>query len=208
MIQYKQLKELEKELLKGISLEKTDKIFNTITGVYTVSTGNKIMCVAVTLDINSQQILEKNYKIVEEELPYNVNFIPFRDGPVIIDVLKGLKLETEVLMILGEGAVHKNKLGLASYVGIILNKPSIGIATQVLNGVLKEEKVYFKEEVRGLALRSKEFANPVYVAPGYGLDINQAAEITKKFCLGNKLPLPLHIAHKKIVKLKREPEKE
>lgn len=208
MIQYKQLKELEKELLKGISLNKSNKEFNTITGVYILNTSKKMICAAVTLNKDSQQILEKKYNTVEEELPYNIDFIPFREGPVVVDILKGLKIEPELIMILGDGAIHKNKLGLASYVGIILNKPSIGVSKRLLNGVLKEDNIYFKEEIRGLAMKSKDFANPVYVSPGYGLDIEEAINITQKFCLGNKLPLPLHIAHKKVLKIKKELEKE
>ena len=108
-----------------------------------------MICAAVTLNKDSQQILEKKYNTVEEELPYNIDFIPFREGPVVVDILKGLKIEPELIMILGDGAIHKNKLGLASYVGIILNKPSIGVSKRLLNGVLKEDNIYFKEDSLG-----------------------------------------------------------
>src|SRR3989344_4761777 len=96
------------------------------------------------------------------------------------------------------------KLGDASYVGLMLKKPTISVSIKLNYGIIKNNDVYFKEEIRGKILKTKEFANPIFISPGHNIDINTSLDITKEISTGVKLPIPLFLAHKKIIKLRDE----
>ena len=55
-----------------------------------------------------------------------------------------------------------------------------------------------------MAIKTKQFANPIYITPGHNISLNSAVEIIKKLSFEPyKLPLPLHLAHKYVNKLKK-----
>ncbi len=138
-------------------------------------------------------------------MPYSPSMVAFREGPAVIDAYRTLENKPDVLIVKGEGVVRPLRVGLASYVGVILNKPCIGVAKELMHGRLDEDKLVFDGEIRGIAIKTKEFANPVYVTPGHNINLDTAVEIIKKGSIEPyKLPLPLHLAHKYVNKSKKE----
>ena len=138
-------------------------------------------------------------------MSYSPRTIPFREGPIIIEAYRSLKIKPDVLIIRGDGALRRSKVGLASYVGVLINKPSIGVTKELIHGALNEDNIIIDDEIKGKALKIKELANPVYISPGHGLSVDKALEIIKKVSDPEyKLPLPMHLAHKHINKLKKQ----
>ncbi len=81
---------------------------------------------------------------------------------------------------------------MASYVGLALEKMSIGVAKDTLveyNGILPKEKgssleIYLEEnnteQLIGYAYRSRENVKPIFVSAGHKLSSKQALEIVKE----------------------------
>jgi deoxyribonuclease V len=63
-------------------------------------------------------------------------------------------------------------------------------------------KVFYKEEVLGYALRSKNKTNPIFVSPGHLCSISKSLEITLNSLKTYKLPEPTRIADLYSKKLK------
>ena len=146
------------------------------------------------------KVLHTFTKKYEATIPYIPSFFAFREGDIIIklvnDAEKELHLNLDILLIDGHGIAHPRKFGLASYVGLALEKMSIGIAKDTLvkyNGVLPKEKgsslaIYLEEETTsstpqeliGYAYRSRENVKPIFVSAGHKLSSNQALEIVKE----------------------------
>ncbi len=204
-VDFKELKEIEKRILKGIKLENAFSSVKTVVAFDIAYNNNKYYCVAVVLDLETQKEIEIKQVSGEEIMTYSPNMIAFREGPVILDAFRELENKPDVLIVKGMGAINPKKVGLASYVGVITNKPCIGVAKELIYGRLEEDKVIFDGLKKGLAIKTKEFANPVYVSPGHGIDLESAVDVVSGLVDSNyKMPLPLHLAHKYVNKLKKD----
>ena len=53
----------------------------------------------------------------------------------------------------------------------------------------------YKEEVVGVALRTKTGVNPLYISVGNKVDLHSAAEWVLACCKGRKLPETTRLAH-------------
>ena len=204
-VDFKELKDIEKRILKGIKLQNSFNSLKTVAAFDLAYKDNRYFCVAIVLDIETKKEIEKKQVSGDEIMPYSPNLIAFREGPVIMDAYRELDNKPDVLIVKGMGALHPRKVGLASYIGVITNKPCIGIAKELIYGRLDEDKVLFGNDLKGRAIRSKEFANPFYVVPGHNIDLDTSIEVVKSLIDDNyKLPLPLHLAHKYVNKLKQD----
>jgi deoxyribonuclease V len=52
--------------------------------------------------------------------------------------LISLKNRFDLLLIDGHGVLHPRRCGVASYVGVIIDRPTIGVAKSLLCGIVKE----------------------------------------------------------------------
>jgi len=195
---FKELKEVEKNILKGIKLNDCFSSIKTVAAFDIAYKDKTYFCVGVVIDIETKEEVEKKEVNGEEVIPYSPSLAAFREGPAIIDAYRALENKPDILIVKGEGAVKLNRVGLASYVGVILNKPCIGVAKELMHGKLEEDKIIFENELKGIA-------NPVYVTPGHNVSLKTSVEIVKKLSIDSyKLPIPLHLAHKYVNKLKKK----
>ena len=199
-----QLKEIQKSIAKGISLKDDFCEIKSIAGFDLAFQGKKVICSAVVLDYNTFEILESKYIITEEVMPYSQKFVCFREAPAYIEAFKELEIQPDILMLDGQGAMHPKVNGIASHVGVLLNKPCIGVSSKLVFGKLDVDNIVFEDKIVGKALKTKDFANPIFVSPGHKLSLDSAVEITQKCLRGHKMPEPIHAAHNYVIKLKRK----
>ncbi|MEM4266852.1 MAG: endonuclease V, partial [Candidatus Nanoarchaeia archaeon] len=141
----------------------------------------------------------------KEKFPYIPTMLMFREGPPIFDTFALFENRPDLIMVDGNGVLHPLKAGLASYVGVSLNIPTIGVAKKLLCGEVHQGKVYVNGEIRGVVLYTKQGSNPIFVSPGHRVSLDSAVDFVKSFLKpGFKLPEPLRVAHKFAAKLKRK----
>ncbi|HET7148752.1 MAG TPA: endonuclease V, partial [Candidatus Nitrosopolaris sp.] len=80
---------------------------------------------------------------------YVPSFFMLRESEVILNILKPLKNRFDLLLIDGHGVLHPRRCGLASYVGGIIDRPTIGFAKssllmQIILSILMELSVGLK----------------------------------------------------------------
>jgi deoxyribonuclease V len=135
------LKEEQLELAKKLEIKDSFKKIKTIAGVDQTFFNNKIVSAIVVCDYKTLEIIEKKYAIIEAKIPYMAGYLAFREGPAIIEAYSKLEKKPDILIVEGHGISHIRKLGLASYIGVTLNIPVIGIAKNLLHGEIKESKI-------------------------------------------------------------------
>jgi deoxyribonuclease V len=205
----KKLRDIQRKIAKEVrtsdELKKED--IKKICGFETVFVDDKIICTAVVLDAKTFEIVEKKHTVSKIPMQYIPGFLAFREGPAIMQTYYSLELEPEVLMIAGHGIAHPLKCGLASYIGVELEKATIGIAKKILVGEVKKGKIIILNETRGEEIITREHANPLYVSSGHLISLKTAVELVKKsIVLPHKLPEPLHEARKYAKKIISELE--
>jgi len=203
---------IQEEMRKDLLIEnRIDKI-ERIAGVDQAFPNRKnvISCIVV-LDAYEMSLIEKRFSIKETDFPYIPGLLSFREGPSIIDAYKKLKNKPDLLLIDGHGIAHPRRMGIASYIGIKLDIPTIGVAKRRLIGMYKEPKnegeatkLIDDNKVIGYVLKSKNKCNPIFISPGYKIDIETSLRIVRNCLRKHKLPEPIRLAHLFVNERKRE----
>lgn len=181
-----------------------DKI-KLIAGCDQSSSEDKIISTICIFDFKTQELIEKKHSIINAEMPYIPGLLSYREAPAISETYQQLENEPDLLLIKGNGILHPRKFGIASHMGLLLNKPTIGIAKKLLCGKKEGDTVYLGKDAVGKEVVIKKKANAVYVSPGHMITLAKAIEITKGMAKDPyKLPYPIAIAHKYSAKVKRK----
>ncbi|MFH0978143.1 MAG: endonuclease V [Candidatus Woesearchaeota archaeon] len=201
------LKEEQKKLALKIILKDEFEGYSTIAGVDQLAMGNQIICGIVVIDAKTMAIVEKKYAVLETKIPYVAGFLAYRESPAIIEAYNKLNNKPDILIVKGNGILHPRRIGLASHIGLLLNKPTIGVAKKPLYGIVRGDSIYIDKEAVGKKVKIKETGNPVVVSPGHLISLKTSIEIVKKFAEEPyKVPLPLALAHKYANKVKQKLE--
>jgi deoxyribonuclease V len=196
----KQLAQKQQKLAKRLILcDKLPKRIRTIAGLDCALAGkHKIIAAAVVCDYESLKPLEAATAVFQTSFPYLPGFLSFREGPALILVLCKLKSLPDVLLIDGNGILHKRRFGLASHVGLLLGRCSIGVAKSLLCGEIRDSRIYYRGRLVGYKLHN------LYISPGHKISLQTAVKIVKKSILAHRLPEPLFLAHAAARRLKRK----
>ncbi len=203
----KAIKEEQKKLAKKILLKTEFDNVKYIAGIDNAYIDNKIISVITVLNYETLELIEYKHSIGIPKTPHIPGFSSFREVEFLMDAYNQLEIKPDIIIVDGDGILHTKGLGIASHLGILLELPTIGISTKINKGHVKKERIIVNEQVKGYALKTRDKALPIYVSPGHMIGLKKTLEITKKLLTGNKLPAPIHLAHKFAIKLKRQ-EKE
>jgi deoxyribonuclease V len=208
----KKIADMKKEqlkLAKKISLKNDFKEIKLIAGVEQSFVNKKIISAIVVLNYETRKVVEQKYAIIDEKFPYLSGFLIYREGPAITEAYNKLENKPDLLIMEGSGVLHPRKIGLASHIGLLIDKPTIGITKSLLCGDKKESKIVFNGELLGEEVKTKEHGNPIYVSPGHKINLEKSVDIVKN-CIKppHKMPEPLHLAHRYADKLREKIEKE
>ena len=146
-------------------------------------------------------IIEVANEILEARVPYIPGYLGFREGMAFIRAFRKLKVRPNVTLIDGNGIAHPRKMGLASYVGVILDIPTIGCAKSAFFPYDKPSRargafsIYknHKEEKVGYCLRTRSSVKPVFVSPGHRVDFEFARDLVLA-CSKYRIPEPIRAA--------------
>lgn len=198
------LLERQKEIAKEVKLIPFKEDIKTIAGIDISFRGDEGNCCIIVLNFNSMQEIEKVEYKAKANFPYISGFLAFREGPIILKAIKNLKTKVDIFMFDGQGISHPRRCGIASHMGVIINKPTIGVAKSHLYGhyTEPENKKFsfsyifdYSNKKIGAVLRSKENCKPIFVSPGHLTDIESSIRIVKKCLKSYRLPEPTRLAH-------------
>lgn len=182
------LAEIQSELKKRLEIKPFRlKDNHIVAGIDATFSGGFSICAAVLMTTGFK-IIEKAWAREKTKFPYIPGFLSFREGPVIEKCFAKLKTEPDLIVFDGQGIAHPKGFGLASHMGIILDKPSIGAAKSRLVGKYKEpglkkgkfSDLFCKGEKVGAVLRTRDKTKPLFVSPGHKTDIKSSVEIILK----------------------------
>ncbi|OYT56548.1 MAG: endonuclease V [Candidatus Aenigmarchaeota archaeon ex4484_14] len=197
----------QKELAKKVIIEDRFDMasINYIAGIdQAFPDKDTIISGIVVLDYKTLQPVEKIHIRTKVTFPYIPGFLSFREGPAIIKAYKKLKLRPDILMIDANGILHPRRIGLASHVGVLLNRPTIGVAKSLLCGEQKGDHIVMNDEKIGYRLVSKIGCKPIFISSGHMVSLESSVVIVKHCLAGYRLPEPTRLAHKYVNEVKNK----
>jgi deoxyribonuclease V len=197
--------ELQREIAKKVIAEDTlHKEIEYICGIDVSYKNNAAYCSAAIIKKNTLELIESVDSNSVVRHPYISGLFILRESKPILTALKSLKNHFDLLLIDGHGQLHPRKCGLASYIGVLIDKPTIGVAKSLLCGsIMEDQSVEYDGTVLGFRIK-KEGKKQIYVSVGHKISLTTAIKIIKKITKKEEwIPEPLRIADlnsKKLVK--------
>jgi deoxyribonuclease V len=192
------------ELAYGV--KRTDDIgeVRRVCGVDIGFRGNTVRAACVVMSFPGLESLESLCLESPAVFPYVPGLLSFREIPPLIPVLERLGVEPDLVIADGQGIAHPRRLGLASHLGLLLDKPVIGCAKSRLLGVFREpglsrgefEHLFDGEEIVGAVLRTKDKVKPLFVSIGHKVSLESSIGFILGCCRGYRLPEPIRFAHR------------
>ncbi|MFL6339231.1 MAG: endonuclease V [Nitrososphaeraceae archaeon] len=165
---------------------------------------NVAYCSATIINKDSLNAIEDVNTTSLVNQPYVPGLFVLREYEPIINTLKLLKTQFQILLIDGHGRLHPRRCGLASYVGVMIDKPTIGIAKSLLCGFVREDQfVEFGGDILGFQIGNTH-KKQTYISTGHKVSLGSAINIVKELTkTGQWIPEPLRIADINSKKLRR-----
>ncbi|MFQ6109084.1 MAG: endonuclease V [Candidatus Aminicenantales bacterium] len=161
-----------------------------------------IGAVLVVMTFPGLEVVAIAHEVLPVRIPYIPGYLNFREGPAFFRVFRKIEREPDVTLVDGNGIAHPRRMGLASYVGVVLDIPTIGCAKSPFFRFAPPGRdrgsytVYTDDNQKkvGFCLRTRTNVRPVFVSPGHRMDFRTAREITLA-CSRWRIPEPLRRAH-------------
>ncbi|MBN1358431.1 endonuclease V [Candidatus Bathyarchaeota archaeon] len=163
------------------------------------------------LDYETHEILEQHTATCQAKFPYIPTLLSFREIPPAVACIKKLRRQPDVLLVDGQGAAHPYGCGFASHLGLVMGKPTVGVAKSKLVGDSKliagQELLVQNDQIIGAVVTTKEGVKPVYVSVGHLISLGTAVKIAKHCVRNSRIPEPILQAHKIAAEEKRKVER-
>ena len=197
---YLEVKNLQNELSRRV-ITKDDYIDNVelVCGVDVSYRKKTAYCSAVIINKEKFEIVETVNSKSEIKNPYIPGLFILRESSPILQTLRLITRPFQLLLVDGHGVLHPRRCGLACYIGIVTNIPTIGVAKSLLcGGVQSDNFVTHKSEILGYALKFNENSKKVaYISVGHKISLLTSIELVKSITKINQyIPEPLRIADK------------
>lgn len=159
----------------------------------------------VTLDWPSLAVTGNAGVSIVADFPYISGYLGFREGPSLVAAYAQLADDPpDLIFVDGHGISHPRGLGIASHLGVLLDRPTIGVAKTILvgepAGALGPEPgdhvpLVWKGRTIGAVLRTKRKCKPLFVSTGHRVSLSSAIEWVLRTTRGYRLPEPTRQAH-------------
>lgn len=181
-----------------------------VAGVDQAFAGDLVISGAVTLG-QSFDVISHSSSSVKTSFPYIPGLLSFREGPAAVRAVKKLTPKPTLIFVDGCGINHPRMAGLASFIGIALDLPTIGVSKSVLCGDYELPQssgeatpLIFKGRKVGHLLKTAKGCRPIVVAPGHRVSVESSLKLASVYLAGHKLPEPCRLAHEHVNQVKRE----
>ncbi|AKG38900.1 hypothetical protein MA03_06025 [Infirmifilum uzonense] len=170
-------------------------------GVDVAYKNDKAFAAGVVVDVQTLSPVEVSVTEVEVKFPYIPTLLAFREVWPAFKALKKLRSTYQVLFVDGNGRLHPYKAGFACHLGVVVGKPTIGVAKKLLMGSVerlsdKLGMVIYNGEVLAYAVKLGRSRRDIYISVGNKLTLNTALKLAISLTKSNaSLPEPIRLAH-------------
>lgn len=164
------------------------------------------VCCIVVMDYHTKMIVEKQYLVDMILVPYIPGCLAFREIPLFLKTKELLRTDPDIYIFDGNGYLHPRHMGIATHAGILIHKPSIGIAKTYYkindidfpmpqNEAFAYKDIVVDNEVYGQVVRTHKDVKPIFLSIGNQVDLDTARKIVEHMTeKESHIPLPTRLA--------------
>lgn len=195
---------IQRDLAEHVRFEPLPDDLDTVAGVDVSVRGDRVRTAIVVLRMEDLEVVDQVTWEGPVAFPYVPGLLSFREMPAVLPALDELSTEPDVFILDAQGYAHPRRFGLACHLGVLLDKPAIGVAkTRLVGkhdapGMEKGEctPLLHSGETIGSVVRTRTNVNPVFVSVGHRATLDAAVALTLHCATKYKLPMPTHLAHR------------
>lgn len=168
---------------------------------------------AVVLDAHTLDVVAQATALGTVTFDYVPGLFAFRELPPLLAALGDLTVAPDVLLCDGYGVAHPRRFGLASHLGVLVDRPTVGVAKNPFAWTYRapgEDRGCWSAlradgETVGRVLRTRSGVKPVFVSVGHRISLDRATALVLASCTRYRLPEPIRLADQLSRRLLREP---
>lgn len=145
--------------------------------------------------IRSGDSIEVRRTVLPVKFPYIPGYLSYREFKFIRELARGFD---GLLLVDANGYLHPRGIGLASFAGLMLDVPTIGVAKSVLTGKADGRWIYNNGERSAYIMNRRTI-----VSAGHRISLSSSVGFLMEN-YGEKYPDLLKMAHNETVKLRNE----
>lgn len=199
----KKAHEAQLRLSKQIILEdRLPRTIRLVAGVDIAYVGDVSIGTVAVLDYGSLKLVESQTAVCKTLLPYVPTLLSFREIRPSVMCIRKLQSQPDLFLVDGQGLAHPYCCGFASHLGLVIRKPTIGVAKSRLFGKVEDSEIqedvaFLKHdnEVIGALVATKQGCKPVYISVGHMVSLTTAIKIVRQCTRNDRIPEPLLKAH-------------
>jgi deoxyribonuclease V len=198
-------KQIQRRLASGVQTTPLPEAVETVAGIDVSIRDDVAQAAVAVLALPDLAVVDRAVHRREVPFPYVPGLLSFRETPPVLPALEQLSADPDVLMTDSHGLAHPRRFGFACHLGVLLDRPTIGVAKSILVGepagdlaTEKGSRVPLVDggDTVGAVLRTRTDVNPVYVSVGHRATLDDAATLTLDCSPRYKIPEPTRQAHK------------
>jgi len=174
---------------------------------------SRAFAAVVVLTLPGLEVFEEAWASAELTFPYVPGYLAFREAPVLAAAIEKIECEPDLFVFDGQGLAHPRGLGLASYMGLMVGRPSIGVAKSRLCGRFEppgpqrgDSSQLLNDAGReiGRVLRTRDHVRPLFISVGHLVSLEDAVALALACGKGLRVPEPTRLADILVGRVKRE----
>ena len=208
-------RELQGRLARTVTAARLRSPTRLLAGaaVEVVAQGGMVLAAVVVVEADGMHLVDVATHVTRTTFPHVPGYASFREVPALLSAFERLNHAPDVVLLNRPGQAHPRKLGTASHLGLWLQLPTVGVATELSMAsapnlaMAQGSTVPVLHEEDGLviamAVRSVADQPPLFVSVGHRITLLEAASVTLAACRDKRLPEPIRLAREQIVSLKK-----
>ncbi|MEV6813173.1 endonuclease V [Micromonospora sp. NPDC051296] len=156
----------------------------------------RITAAAVVIELTTGEEVESAVVHGEVTFPYVPGLLAFREVPIVLQALGKLGCRPEVVACDGYGIAHPRRFGLACHLGVVMERPTFGVAKTPFVGTYDQpgkrrgdwSPLCDGDDVLGRVLRTQADVKPVFVSVGHRTGLDEATSLTLDLSPRYRLP--------------------
>lgn len=158
---------------------------------------------AVVVAWPSLEVVEVSTAEGIADFPYVPGLLSFREAPILLEALAGLRTTPDVILVDGQGTAHPRRFGIACHLGLAIDVPTIGCAKSRLVGAHQQPAeakgawtpLEHGGDTIGAVVRTRAGVRPIYVSPGNNIDLESSVRWALACSPRYRVPVPTRLAH-------------